>query len=115
MDRIVLAVVLAITLGIALGSPLQICDDKLKNMKEGADNYNQYLVVLKDSDNYMDAEYIINLINQYQTFLDQYASNVYEPLVRSQLELSENVAGVLHGTLSQQALILVRRNDNNVR
>ena len=111
-QTVVFAVVLVITLGIALGSPLQTCSDKLINVKEGADNYNQYLVLLKDSDNYMDADDIINLVNQYQTILEKYASNVYEPLVRSQLELSENAAGVLHGTLSQQALILVRRNDN---
>lgn len=111
MNQTILAVVLAITLGTTLGSPLQACD-KLKNVKEGADNYDQYLVLLKDSDNYMDAEYIINLVTQYQTILEQYASNVYEPSAKSQLELSENAAGVLHGTLSQQALILVRRNED---
>ena len=105
MIQTVLAVVLAIILGIALGSPLQC--DKLRNVKEGADNYNQYLVTLKDSNNYMDTEYIINLVNQYQMILERYASNVHEPLVRSQLELSENAVGVLHGTLSQQALVLV--------
>ena len=115
MNQIIFAVVLAITLGLALGSPLQICD-KLKNGKEGADNYNQYLVKLKDSDDYMDAEYIINLVNEYQTVLQQYASNVHEPLVKSQLELSENAAGILlHGTLSQQALFLVRSHQINAR
>ena len=113
MNQTIFAVVLAVTLGIVLGSPLQSCD-KLRNVKEGADNYNQYLIKLKDSDDYMDAEYIINRVNQYQTILQQYVSNVHEPLVRSQLELSENAAGVLlHGTLSHQALILVSSHQIN--
>ena len=100
-----LAIVLAAMLGIASSFPLQTCD-KLKDVKEGADNYNHYLVKLKDSGNFMDAEHVINLVNQYQTTLEMYASNVHEPSVKSQLELSEK-AGVLHGTLSQQALVLV--------
>ena len=105
MDQAIFAAVLAITLGIASGSPLFTCD-KLKDVREGADNYDQYLVKLKDSDNHMDAQYVINLINQYQTSLELYASNVNEPSVRSELVLTEN-AGVLHGTLSKQALLLV--------
>ena len=108
MNLTVLSVVLAISLGMVLGSPLQACD-KLKIVKEGADNHSQYLVKLKDSDNYTDAEYIINLVNRYQTMLEQYASNVHEPSVKSQLE-KHDAAGVLYGTLSQQALILVSTN-----
>ena len=105
MNQTIFAVVLAITFGIAYGFPLLTCD-KLKYVKEGVDNYNQYLIKLKDSGNYMDAEYLINLVKQYQTTLELHASNVDEPSVISQLALSEN-AGVLHGTLSQQALFLV--------
>ena len=96
---------LAVALGIASGFPLKACD-KLKDVKEGADNYNMYLIKLNDSNNYKDAEHVINLVKQYQATLEQDASNVHEPSVRSQLELTEN-AGVLHGTLSQQALFLV--------
>ena len=103
------AAVVAISLVIASGFPLQACD-KLKDVKEEIDNHDQYLIKLKDSDNYMDAEYIINLVKQYQTMLEQYASNVHEPSVKNQLEIFENheAAGILlHGTLSQQALVLV--------
>ena len=92
-------------LGLTSSFPLKTCN-KLQDVEEGVNNYDQYLVKLKDSQNYQDAEYMINLVNQYQAILDQYASNVHEPSVRSQLELTEN-AGVLHGTLSQQALFLV--------
>ena len=105
MNQYIFVIVLAVTLGIASSFPLQACD-KLEDVKEGVDNFDQYLVKLKDSGSYMDAEYVINLVNQYQKTLEQYASNVHEPSVRSQLELTEN-AGVLHGTLSQQALFLV--------
>ena len=105
MNQTIFTAVLAITLGISSGFPLLSCD-KLKSVKEGVDNYNQYLVKLNDSDNYRDAEYMINLVNQYQTTLELHASNVDKPSVRSQLALSEN-AGVLHGTLSKQALFLV--------
>ena len=105
MDQAIFAAVLAIILGVASGAPLHTCD-KLTDVREGADNYDQYLVKLKDSDNHMDAEYVINLVNQYQTTLELYASNVHEPSVRSELVLTEN-AGVLYGTLSQQALFLV--------
>ena len=104
MNQAIFAIVLAISLGMTLGSPLTC--DKLKDVKEGVENYDLYLVKLKESDNYEDAEYVINLVNQYQATLDQHASNVYEPSVKSQLELTEN-AGVLHGILSQQALVRV--------
>ena len=99
------AAVLIAMLGIASGFPLKACN-KLTDVREGAVNYDLYLVKLKDPGNHKDAEYVINLVKQYQTTLDQHASNVHEPSVRSQLELTEN-AGVLHGTLSQQALVLV--------
>ena len=106
MNQTIIAALLVVTLGIASGFPLKVCD-KLRDVKEGADNYDLYLVKLNDSSNYKDAEYVINIVKQYQTTLDQYASKVHEPSVRSRLELTEN-AGVLHGTLSQQALLLVR-------
>ena len=105
MNQTVIAALLGVTLGIASGLPLKVCD-KLRDVKEGAHNYDLYLVQLNDSGNYMDAEYVVNLVNQYQATLEQGASNVHEPSVRSKLELTEN-AGVLHGTLSQQALLLV--------
>ena len=105
MNQAIFAMLLAVTLGMASGFPLQACD-KLKDVKEGADNYSRYLVKLKDPGNYEDAKYVINIVNQYQATLEQHASNVYEPSVKNQLELSEN-AGVLQGTLSQQALLLV--------
>ena len=95
-------------LGIASSFPLKTCD-KLKGVKEGGDNYDLYLVKLKDTDKYEDTEYIINLVKQYQAILEQHTSNVHEPSVRSQLELTENSA-VLNGTLSQQALLLVNVN-----
>ena len=106
MNQAIFATVVAISLGIASSFPLQTCD-KLKAVKEGSDNHDRYLITLKDSDNYTDAEYVINFINQYQATLDQHASNVDEPSVRSQLALSKNAAGILYGTLSAQALFLV--------
>ena len=105
MNQTIFAAVLAMLLGISLSFPLKTCD-KLRNVKEGAENYNLYLIKLRDPKNNMDAEYIINLVKQYQITLEQYASNVHEPLVKSKLSLTET-AGLLHGTLSQQALFLV--------
>ena len=105
MNQTIFAAVLIITVGIASGIPLFTCD-KLKDVKEGVENYDQYLIKLKDTDNHMDAEYLINLVKQYQTTLELHASNVDKPPAISQLELTENV-GVLHGILSQQALLLV--------
>ena len=106
MKQTIYAVVLAITLGITSGFPVFTCD-KLKDVEEGVDNHGQYLVKLKDSNSYVDAKNLIDLVKQYQTTLELYASNVDEPSVKSELELSENSAGVLYGTLSQQALYLV--------
>ena len=106
MYQTILITLLVITLELASSCPLQTCD-KLKDVKEGVDNYDQYLIKLKDSDNYKDTEYVIKLVNQYQAILEQHASNLHEPSVlRNQLELSENT-GMLYGTLSQQALFLV--------
>ena len=113
MNQTVLAVWLAILLGITSGFPLKTCD-KLKGVKEGAENYNLYLVKLRDPKNYKDTEYIINLVKQYQTTLEQHASNVHEPLVKSKLALTET-PGLLHGILSQQALFLVRSHQINAR
>lgn len=105
MKQTIFAAILAITLGLTSGFPVFTCD-KLKNVEEGVDNHDQYLVTLKDTNNYVDAKYLIDLVKQYQTTLELYASNVHGSSVKSELELSEN-AGVLHGTLSKQALILV--------
>ena len=105
MNQTMFAGLLAIMLGIASSFPMKTCD-KLKGVKEEFNNYDQYLVQLKDSGSHKDAEYMINLVNQYQTTLEEHSSNVHEPSVRSQLELTED-AGVLHGILSQQALLLV--------
>ena len=105
MKQIILAAILAISLGIASSFPVFTCD-KLKDVVEGFNNDDQYLVKLKDSNNYMDAKYLVDLVKQYQTNLELYASNVHGPSVKSGLEMSEN-AGVLQGTLSQQAIILV--------
>ena len=107
MNQTIFVAVLVFTLGIASSFPLPNCD-KLKDVKKGVDNHNQYLVKLNDSDNYRDAEYMINLVNQYQIILEQHASNVDKPSVSSQLALTEN-AGVLHGILSKQALLLVSK------
>ena len=107
MKQIVLAAVLAITLGIASGFPLFTCD-KLRAVDEGVDNNDQYLVKLKDSNNYKDAKHLIDLVKQYQISLELHASNVHGSSVKSELELSEN-EGVLLGTLSHQALTLVSK------
>ena len=105
MNQTIFATVMAIILGIASGFPVFTCD-KLKDVREGFDNHDQYLVQLKETDNYIDAKYVIDLVEQYQTNLDLYAFNVHEPSLKSHLELSEN-AGILQGTLSKQALLLV--------
>ena len=105
MKQIIFAAVLAITFGMTLGFPVFTCD-KLKDVEEGADNHDQYLVKLKDTNNYVDAQNLIDVVKQYQTTLEMYASNVHESSIKSELELSDN-AGMLHGTLSQQALLLV--------
>lgn len=105
MQQTILVAVLAVTLGIVSGFPVFTCD-KLEGVKEGVDNHDQYLVKLKDTGNYKDADYVINRVKQYQTSLESYASNVNEPSVKSELELSETT-GILQGTLTKQALIMV--------
>ena len=105
MKQIIFAAVLAITFGMTLGFPVFTCD-KMKGVEEGADNHNQYLIKLKDTNNFVDAQNLIDVVKQYQTTLEMYASNVHETSIKSELELSEN-AGVLHGTLSQRALLVV--------
>ena len=105
MNQVIFSAVLAVSLGISLGFPVQTCE-KLKEVTGGIDHHDRYLIKLKNSSNYMDAEYIINLVDGYQTMLEQHASNVNEPSVISKLELTGN-PGMLHGILSQQALILV--------
>ena len=103
MNQTVFTAVLAVILGITSGFPLKTCD-KLKGVQKGAENYDLYLVKMKNS---KDAEYIVNLVSEYQATLDQHASNVHDPSVRSKLALTED-PGMLHGILSQQALFLVR-------
>ena len=105
MSHAICVAVLIAMLGIASGFPLKTCN-KLTGVKEGANNYDLYVVKLKNPGNYKDAEYVINIVNQYQATLEQGASNVHEPSVKSRLELTGN-SGVLHGILSQQALVLV--------
>ena len=102
-QTVVAAMLAAMVLGITSGFPLKTCD-KLKGVRKGTDNYDLYLVQLID---HKDAEYIINLVSEYQTTLDQHpASNESEPSVTSKLELTGDL-GMLHGFLSQQALLLV--------
>ena len=107
MKQTILAAVLAITLGIASGFPLFTCD-KLRDVDEGVDNNDQYLVKLKNSNNYKDAKHLIDLVKQYQTSLELYVSNVHGSSVKSELELSEN-EGVLLGILSHKVLTLVSK------
>ena len=107
MNKVIFSAVIAASLGISLGFPVQTCE-KLKEVKGGTDHHDRYLIKLKDSSNYMDAKYIINLVDRYQTSLKQDASNVHESSVISKLELSEN-PGMLQGILSQQALVLVSK------
>ena len=66
-------------------------------------DYNQYFIELKNTESYKrDAEYLIGLVEQYQTTQEACASDV-----KSELKLSETRVGVLSGTSSQHALTLV--------
>jgi len=104
MNKLITAITFTVILGIVSGAPLLTCD-KIKDVKQGKDNQNRYLVILKDPKSYQDAEYVIGIVDLYQWSLEMNAFNVHETSVKSQLEIVENVG--LQGTLSKQALFLV--------
>ena len=69
-------------------------------------DHDQYFITLKNTEPNKDGEFLIDLVEQYQTTQEVYASDVQS--VKSELKLSEtSAASALYGTLSQQALILV--------
>ena len=102
MNQSVVATVLAVVFGITFGFPIRTCD-KLKGVQKGVENYDLYLVKLKDS---KDSKYIVNIVSKYETTLEQHSSNVSEPSVQSKLELTGDL-GMLYGVLSHQALLMV--------
>ena len=104
MNPSIIAITFTVILGIVSGAPLLTCD-KIKDVNQGKDNQDRYLVILKDPKNYQDAEYVMGIVDLYQWSLEMNAFNVYDTSVKSQLELLENVG--LQGTLSKQALFLV--------
>ena len=104
MNHLITAITFTVILGIVSGAPLLTCD-KIKDVNQGKDNQDRYLVILKDPKNYQDAEYVMGIVGLYQWSLETNAFNVYNTSVKSQLELLENVG--LQGTLSKQALFLV--------
>ena len=102
MNHFIFAITFTIILGIVSGAPLLTCD-KIKDVDQGKDNQDRYLVILKDPKSYQDAEHLIRIVESYQLSLEM---NVHDTLVvKSQLELEESVG--LQGTLSRQALFLV--------
>ena len=105
MNHLITAIAFAVILGIVSGAPLLTCD-KIKDVNQGKDNQDRYLVILKDPKSYQDAEYVMGIVDLYQWSLEMNTINVYDTSVKSQLELLENVG--LQGTLSKQALFLVR-------
>ena len=104
------AIAFTVILGIVSGAPLLTCD-KIKDVGQGKDNQDRYLVILKDPKSYQDAQHVIGLVDLYQWSLEMNAASVHEPSVKSQLEVAENVDG-LQGTLSKQALVLVSFNQH---
>ena len=104
MNHLITAIAFTVILGIVSGAPLLTCD-KIKDVNQRKDNQDRYLVILKDPKSYQDAEYVIGLVDLYQWSLEMNAFNIHENLVRSQLELLDNVG--LQGMLSKQALVLV--------
>ncbi|XP_065912312.1 uncharacterized protein [Dysidea avara] len=104
MNHLITAITFTVILGIVSGAPLLTCD-KIKDVNQGKDNQDRYLVILKDPKSYQDAEYVMGIVDLYQWSLETNAFNVYNTSVKSQLELLENVG--LQGTLSKQALFLV--------
>ena len=104
MNYWITEVTFTIILGIVSGAPLLTCD-KIKDVNQGKDNQDRYLVILKDLKSYQDAQHVIGLVDLYQWSLEMNAAIAFDTTVRSQLELLENVG--LKGTLSKQALFLV--------
>ncbi|XP_065911835.1 uncharacterized protein [Dysidea avara] len=104
MNHLITAITFTVILGIVSGAPLLTCD-KIKDVNQGKDNQDRYLVILKDPKSYQDAEYVMGIVDLYQWSLEMNTINVYDTSVKSQLELLENVG--LQGTLSKQALFLV--------
>jgi len=103
MNRLIAAITFTVILGIVSGAPLLTCD-KIKDVSQRTDNQDRYLVTLKDPKSYQDAECVIGIVNRYTNTV-----NAFDTTVKSQLELLENVG--LYGTLSKQALIMVRFNN----
>ena len=104
MNHLITAITFTVILGIVSGAPLLTCD-KIKDVGQGKDNQDRYLVILKDPKSYQDAEQVTGLVDLYQWSLEMNAFNVDDTPVKSQLEILENVG--LQGTLSKQALVLV--------
>jgi len=106
MNHVIIVINFTVILGIVSGAPLLTCD-KIKDVKQGKDNQDRYLVILKDPISYQDAEYVIGIVDLYQWSLEMNAFNAHDTSesVRSQLEPLENVG--LQGILSKQALFLV--------
>ena len=105
MNYLLTAITFTLILRIVSGTQLFTCD-KIKDFDQEKDNQNRYLVILEDPKSYQDAEYVIGLVDLYQWSLEMNAGSIHEPLVKSQLEVAENMDG-LQGTLSKQALFLV--------
>ena len=104
MNHLVIAITFTVILRIISGAPPLTCD-KIKDVNQGKDNQDRYLVILKDPKSYQDAEYVMGIVYLYQRSLEMNAFNVHDNSIKSQLELLENVG--LQGTLSKQALVLV--------
>ena len=104
MNQLITTITFTVILGIVSGAPLLTCD-KIKDVGQGKDNQDRYLVILKDPKSYQDAEHVIGLVDLYQWSLDMNAFNIHDTSVKSQLEILENVG--LQGILSKQALHLV--------
>ena len=104
MNPSIILITFTVIFGIVSGAPLLTCD-KIKDVNQGKDNQDRYLVILKDPKSYQDAEYVMGIIDRCQWSLEMNAVNVFDTSVKSQLELLENVG--LQGTLSKQALFLV--------
>ena len=111
MNHLITTITFTVILGIVSGAPLLTCD-KIKDVSQGKDNQDRYLVILKDPQSYQDAEHIIGLVEMYQRLLDTDTSNVHESSAKSQLEFHDIY---LQGTLSQQALLLVSFHNNNYK
>jgi len=105
MNRLIISFTFTVILGISSGAPILTCD-KIKDVKQGKYYQNRYLVVLKDPKSYQDAKSVIRIVDLYQQSLENNTVNVFDTAIRSQLKLLENVG--LQGTLSKQALFLVR-------